>query len=100
MWNPVKTSRAGILLSLEYERFATIEVEKKTNGRGVTFYEVRFHIEDVTDQSVNAYQIEQVSEVLGKAKEMIEDLYEDVVDLSQTEIYEWLEDFVEEINDF
>ncbi len=100
MWNPVKTSRAGVILSLEYVQFATIEVEKKTNGRGITFYEIRFHIEDVTDQSVDAYQIEQVSSVLEKAKETIEDLYEEIEDLSQAEIYEWLENFVEEINDF
>ena len=56
MWKQIETSRNNILLYLNYEDFATIEVEKKTNNKGVTFYEINFHLEDVTDQSVVCYE--------------------------------------------
>lgn len=100
MWEQIKTSRNNVILSLNYEDFATIEVEKKTNNKGVNFYEINFHLEDVTDQSVVCYKIEEVSKTLEKAKEMIEELYLDYEDSSDEEIYSWLDSFVEEINNF
>ena len=33
MWKQIETSRNNILLYLNYEDFATIEVEKKTNNK-------------------------------------------------------------------
>ena len=71
-----------------------------TNNKGVTFYEINFHIEDVTDQSVVCYKLEDVKVVLEKAKDEIEDFYLDKDDYSDEEIYSWLDDFVELINEF
>ena len=100
MWKQIETSRNNILLYLNYEDFATIEVEKKTNNKGVTFYEINFHIEDVTDQSVVCYKLEDVKVVLERAKDEIEEFYLDKDDYSDEEIYSWLDDFVELINEF
>lgn len=100
MWEQLKTSRSGVVILLKYADFATIEVEKKTNNSGMTFYEVSFHIEGVTDQSVTAHRIESVSRVLEVAKGYIEDLYEDIEDYTGKDLYDWLDDFVDAINDF
>ena len=71
MWIQEKTTRNDVVILLNYEDFATIEVLKKRRKNDVIEYEINFHIEEVTDQSVIAYKIEDVSKVLENAKVII-----------------------------
>lgn len=100
MWEQIKTTRNNVVLNLNYEDFATIEVEKKTNNKGILFYEISFHLEDVTDQSIICYKLAEVSKVLEKAKILIEELFVEKDDFTQEELYNWLDEFVENINEY
>lgn len=100
MWKQEKDNRSGVIINLKYEDFAQIEVIKRANSNGIFEYEVNFHIEDVTDQSIVAYKISDVTKVLENVKPMIEDLYDDFDSYSEKDIYLFLDDFVETINDF
>lgn len=100
MWEQIKTSKNNVILYLSYEEFADIKVEKKVNSKGILFYEVSFHIENITDQSIEIGNINQVSKILERAKYMIEELYEEYDDLSNASIYQWLDEFIDEINNY
>lgn len=100
MWKQIEANKTGIIISLNYNDFAYIEVEKRTNNKGVLLYEVNFQINDVTNQSVVCYNINDVKTILENCKENIEDLYENVENMSDSDIYDWLDEFVEVINNF
>ena len=100
MWEQVKTNKSGIILLLNYEDFASIEVKKRLTSSSLTEYEISFHIERVSDQSVVAYKLDDVKKVLEKAKEMIEILYDEMDYYTNSDIYDFLDEFVEAINDF
>lgn len=100
MWKQNETNKSNIILSLDYNNFAFIEVEKKTSNKGVLFYEINFQIDNITNQSTVCYNIEDVKTVLENCKPSIEDLYDNIDEMSDSEIYDWLDEFVETINDF
>lgn len=68
MWEQVKSNKYNVIISLNYEDFAFINVEKRINNKGVTIYEINFHIEEVTDQSVELHNINEVSKILEQSK--------------------------------
>ena len=98
MWEEQKGKRPQILLSLAYHDFAMVEVEKKTSRQGVTFYEIRVHIEEVTDQNFEFYRLSEVTEALRIIKECIENLYEQMDETDPRSVYDWLDDFVDRVS--
>ena len=100
MWEQVKSNKYNVIISLNYEDFAFINVEKRINNKGVTIYEINFHIEEVTDQSVELHNINEVSKILEQSKPLIEELYDSYDEFDDNDIYDWLDDFVNTINNY
>lgn len=100
MWQQVKSNKYNVIISLNYEDFAFINVEKRINNKGVTIYEINFHIEEVTDQSVELHNINEVSKILEQSKPLIEELYDSYDEFDDNDIYDWLDDFVNTINNY
>lgn len=100
MWENVKTSRNTVILSLSYEDFATIQVEKRMRNNGMIEYEISFHIEDVHDSIISCFKLEDVEKILKVSKSLIENLYDEIDGMDDIEIDEWIEDFEDQVNDF
>ena len=100
MWENVKNSRNTVILSLSYEDFATIQVEKRMRNNGMIEYEISFHIEDVHDSLISWFKLEDVEKILKVSKSLIENLYDEIDGMDDIEIDEWIEDFEDQVNDF
>ncbi len=100
IWEMNENKKSNMILDIAYGDFATIKIEKKVNNKGISFYEVEFHIEEVTDQTITTYSLKEITSVLENAKNMIEDLFDDIEEYSQKDLYDWLEDFCETINNY
>lgn len=100
MWKKENDTRHGILLSINYNKFAHIEVEKKINDVGIGIYEIRFQVKKYIETSVSSVSLDVIQDVLEDAKEMIEELYEDYKDMDEEDIEDWIDEFQDVINDY
>ena len=100
MWENNKSTSNTIILSMNYYDFSSIIVEKRITSKGNIYYELKVSVDDVIEQIVDISNIDNVKTVISNIKPMIEDLYEDIIDMDDNELNLWVEDFLDQINDY
>ncbi len=98
MWDILKSSRANVIMSIGYEDFASIEVEKMIKTNNVDHYVINIDIFDVYETNVDIYQINELEKALETIKEEIEFFYDNIPLYNQEEIDDYLEAFQEKLN--
>ena len=54
MWEQIKSKHPSVMMKLEYEEFASIEVEKTING-AISKYVINVEIYDICNDSCNSF---------------------------------------------
>ena len=97
MWESKKSKHPTIIMSLEYEEFALIEVEKIFKG-SLPQYIIDIDIYDVLNDSIICYELKEVQKALEVIKKEIEELYDDIPLFDDVELKKWIDDFQFEIS--
>lgn len=101
MWEQLKIKHPSVIMYVGYEDFATIEVEKKVSPSSNIFhYMINIEIIDVTSQCVDVYKLTDIEKMMRTIRKEIEQLYEDIPLLSQEQIDDWIDDFIDILNSF
>ena len=97
MWEIKKSQRNNVVMILEYQDFASIEVTKKEKGP-LFEYTINVNIFDVLESQVSAYELKEVEMKLTAIKKQIEELYEDIPLFDNDELDRWITDFEDTFN--
>ena len=97
MWESKKSKHPTIIMSLEYEEFCLIEVEKIFKG-SLPQYIIDIDIYDILNDSIICYELKEVERALGIIKKEIEELYDDIPLFGEDELKKWVGDFQFEIS--
>ena len=97
MWEIKKSQRSNVVMILEYQDFAHIEVSKKEKGP-MCEYLIEVDIYDVYESSVVSYELKDVEEKLKGIKKQIEELYEDIPLFDEFQLEVWISTFEETFN--
>ncbi|MDD6302111.1 MAG: hypothetical protein PUA56_02205 [Bacillales bacterium] len=101
MWEQLKIKHPSVIMYVGYEDFATIEVEKKVSpSSNIVHYMINIEIIDVTSQCVDVYKLTDIEKMMRTIRKEIEQLYEDIPLLSQEQIDDWIDDFIDILNSF
>lgn len=92
MWEQKKSKHPTIILCLEYEEFASIEIEKILKG-SIPQYTINVDVYNIINDSVILYDLKDVEKALNEIKKSIEELYEDIPLMNDDEITSWVEEF-------
>ena len=98
MWVNNEFKKNTYVISIAYDDFSTIEVEKKMNRKGIIEYELSLHIEGVQDFIASFYRLEDVSSVLSKLKSLIEELDNEIDYLDDNEIDAYIDRIEDALN--
>jgi hypothetical protein len=99
MWNQEKPKRNNVIIYATFEDFANIEVEKRIKG-SLAHYEILIHVEDICDESIDLFSLDEVTKALSFVKEKIEKLYDDIPLMEDEDLEKWIEEFEEEIEEY
>lgn len=99
MWETLKSNQPNSILSLEYEEFASINVEKIQKG-SLYEYIVDINIYNLLEDSIVTYSMKELEKSLEFIKEKIEDLYNSYDSYSDIELNEWIDNFQDEIEEY
>ncbi len=101
MWEQLKSKHPSVIIYAKLDDFATIEVEKKVSKTSdLTHYVINIDIFDVTTQCVDIYRLDDVEKAMVKIRKKIEELYDDIPMYDEEEISNWIDEFIEEIDEF
>lgn len=99
MWETLKLNQPNSILSLEYEGFASINVEKIQKG-SLYEYIVDINIYNLLEDSIVTYSMKELEKSLEFIKEKIEDLYNSYDSYNDIELNEWIDNFQDEIEEY
>ena len=99
MWEPKQIKHPSILMSLEYEEFASIEVEKRIKG-AIAQFVISINIFDIIEDSVVTFDLREVEKALSCIKKQIEELYDKIPLFDDDDLDEWIESFQENLSSY
>lgn len=99
MWEQIKSKHPSVMMKLEYEEFANIEVEKTING-AISKYVVNVEIYDICNDSCTFFDLREVESSLKRIKKEIEELYNEIPLFDDNDLENWVEDFHDLLNEF
>ena len=99
MWEQIKSKHPSVMMKLEYEEFASIEVEKNING-AISKYVINVEIYDICNDSCTFFDLREVESSLKRIKKEIEELYNEIPLFDDNDLENWVEDFHDLLNEF
>lgn len=99
MWKIKKNLRANVIMELEYEDFASLRVEKKTNNR-IDSYTLFIDIYEVLNEELSFYKMDDMTNILTFIKTDIEYLANHIDMMSDEEYNRWIDNFLIKINEY
>lgn len=99
MWEQIKSKHPSVMMKLEYEEFANIEVEKTING-AISKYVINVEIYDICNDSCTFFDLREVESSLKRIKKEIEELYNEIPLFDDNDLENWVEDFHDLLNEF
>lgn len=99
MWEQIKSKHPSVMMKLEYEEFASIEVEKTISG-SISKYVINVEIYDICNDSCTFFDLREVESSLKRIKKEIEELYNEIPLFDDNDLENWVEDFHDLLNEF
>ena len=99
MWEQKKSKHPSVIVMMEYDDFASIEVEKTKKGN-IFQYIVNIDVYNIYTDSAIFYDLKDIESALKVIKKQIEELYEDIPLFSDDDITNWIEDFQDIVSSF
>lgn len=99
MWEQIKSKHPSVMMKLEYEEFATVEVEKTISG-AISKYVINVEIYDICNDSCTFFDLREVESSLKRIKKEIEELYNEIPLFDDNDLENWVEDFHDLLNEF
>lgn len=99
MWEQIKSKHPSVMMKLEYEEFANIEVEKTISG-AISKYVINVEIYDICNDSCTFFDLREVESSLKRIKKEIEELYNEISLFDDNDLENWVEDFHDLLNEF
>lgn len=99
MWEQIKSKHPSVMMKLEYEEFANIEVEKTISG-AISKYVINVEIYDICNDSCIFFDLREVESSLKRIKKEIEELYNEIPLFDDNDLENWVEDFHDLLNEF
>ena len=99
MWEQIKSKHPSVMMKLEYEEFANIEVEKTISG-AISKYVINVEIYDICNDSCTFFDLREVESSLKIIKKEIEELYNEIPLFDDNDLENWVEDFHDLLNEF
>ena len=99
MWEHIKSKHPSVMMKLEYEEFANIEVEKTISG-AISKYVINVEIYDICNDSCTFFDLREVESSLKRIKKEIEELYNEIPLFDDNDLENWVEDFHDLLNEF
>ena len=99
MWEQIKSKHPSVMMKLEYEEFANIEVEKTISG-AISKYVINVEIYDICNDSCTFFDLREVESSLKRIKKEIEELYNEIPLFDNNDLENWVEDFHDLLNEF
>lgn len=100
MWTQSKNASNNSIIDMEYFYFARVKVIEKIKNNGLKAYVVQIHVEDVTDEEIEVLKIEDAQKILVTARDWIEDVYEIIPDLDDSQLNNWCRNFKDALNEY
>lgn len=97
MWESVKSKQPTVILALEFEDFARIEVEKTLKGT-IPQYGVAVEIFDYMSDLITLYALKDVESALETIKNAVETFYDEMPLMNDQEIEEWVDTFQDSLS--
>ena len=92
MWEQIKSKHPSVMMKLEYEDFASIEVEKMISG-SISKYEVNVEVYDICSDSCAFFELKEVEVSLKTIKREIEKLYDEIPLFDEEDLEKWVDKF-------
>lgn len=92
MWESARLKHPSVILALEFEDFARIEVDKTLKGT-IPQYGVAVEIFDYMSDAITLYSLKDVESALETIKKEIETFYDEMPLMNDREIEEWIDNF-------
>lgn len=100
-WTQKKSNMPSVMMSLDLEDFASIEVEKKTlKNLSIKQYVINVDVKDVYTESFIIDELSMAEKALKEIKQEIEYLYDEIADMEEDEIRDWCDNFSEIMEEF
>ncbi len=100
-WTTKKTNLPSVMISLEYDDFATVEVEKKKmKNSSLMQYVISVEIKDLFCESFIIDDFQEVEKALKEIKTQIEILYDNLDEYDEEDLNDWCEVFSDTIQEF
>ena len=99
MWEQIKSKHPSVMMKLEYEEFANIEVEKTISG-AISKYVINVEIYDICNDSCTFFDLREVESSLKRIKKEIEELYNEIPLFDDNDLENWVEAFHDLLNEF
>ncbi len=99
MWEQIKSKHPSVMMKLEYEEFANIEIEKTISG-AISKYVINVEIYDICNDSCTFFDLREVESSLKRIKKEIEELYNEIPLFDDNDLENWVEDFHDLLNEF
>ena len=99
MWEQIKSKHPSVMMKLEYEEFANIEVEKTISG-AISKYVINVEIYDICNDSCTFFDLREVESSLKRIKKEIEELHNEIPLFDDNDLENWVEDFHDLLNEF
>ena len=99
MWEQIKSKHPSVMMKLEYEEIANIEVEKTISG-AISKYVINVEIYDICNDSCTFFDLREVESSLKRIKKEIEELYNEIPLFDDNDLENWVEDFHDLLNEF
>lgn len=102
MWEQGKSKYANVIMDLKYEDFAELIIEKRIpKGSTLAVYELRIMIfEDILEEKWTYHQMKDLESVLVYVKKEIEELYNQIPLFDNDKLNDWLDRFIDKVNEF
>lgn len=102
MWEQGKSKYANEIMDLKYEDFAELIIEKRIpKGTTLAVYELRIMIfEDILEEKWTYHQMKDLESVLVYVKKEIEELYNQIPLFDNDKLNDWLDRFIDKVNEF
>ncbi len=99
MWETKKNTRANVIMELEYNDFASLRVEKNNQGK-IPSYTLFINVYSIINEQLVFYKLEDMSDILTYIKKSIEKFYNEIDDMSDDEYDNFIDEFLQRINEY
>lgn len=99
MWAQLKSNHPSVIMKLEFEEFASIEVEKTLKGV-IPQYVVNVDIYDIGSDSCVLFELKDIEKALKIIKKEIEELYNEIPLFDDSDIESWFDNFQDLMSGF